>query len=180
MSKTIILTGPSGAGKTTTCKRFLESASGEWAYINQDEIRQLILAGYESAGDYYQNWNDGTKRQWAASIPICVDIAKRYSEYGINCILDIFAPPEEFERWKPFLKNLDYSLIVLLPDEETTVLRNAERDDRSKLKENKIRQNHALFGGWKNQNVNIIDTSAINLKESLEKIKRIAFPNHAH
>lgn len=171
MAQVLIITGPSGAGKTTTSQQFLQSASGEWAYVNQDEIRQMVVAGYESAGDYEQNWNDGTKRQWAVSIPICADICMRYVEYGINCILDIFAPPEEFEKWKPHLAGIDYKLVVLLPNVDITVARNAGREERSRLKENKIRQNHSYFQEWKNTKAAVLDTTTLSLNEVLKLIR---------
>lgn len=172
-AKIIIVTGPSGAGKTTTCRKFLESANGEWAYINQDEIRQLVVAGYESADDYTKNWNEKTKKQWEVSIPICADMAKRYNEHTINCIVDIFAPPDEFNEWKKYLSGVSYELVVLLPDVHTAVARNASRDKRSRLKENKIRQNHALFESWLSTGSRVIDNSNTTLDDVIDQLRDI-------
>jgi len=106
MATLLLITGPSGAGKSTTSKKFLDQVSGVWAYVNQDNIRQLVTNGYAGADDYEKNWTDETKRQWNVSIPICIDIAKHYQEVGINCLIDFFAPPEEFDEWEKYLKIL--------------------------------------------------------------------------
>ncbi len=173
MSTILLITGPSGAGKTTTIREFLESASGVWAYLSQDDLRQLVVTGYHSADDYRKDWNKETQRQWNVSIPLCVDMAKRYHEAGINCVVDFYGPLEEFVIWEKHLKDLPYKLVVLLPDEETTVERNNGRDEQSKLKESIVRENHRLFDGWKNRGVSVIDTSHIEITDSVKRIKEL-------
>lgn len=171
--KNVIITGPSGAGKTTTCKSLLGELDGVWAYINQDELRQIVASGYSSAKDYSYNWSDETKRQWRVSIPVCVDIMKRYNEFGMNCLLDIFAPPEEFTEWQSQLGDSKYELVVLLPDQEETVARNKARRERSRLKDNKIRQNHDLFTPWANSSILTIDTTKNTVEDTVNQIKKI-------
>lgn len=166
MSKIILVTGPSGAGKSTVCKEFINTAKGEWAYVNQDELRQLVVAGYASADDYERNWTLATKRQWAVSISICTDIVKRNSDAGINCIVDLYAPRKEFEKWKELLRPLKYKTYVLLPSLETTVIRNAGRSKRARLKERKIRENYALFTNCKLSGATVLDTTKLNAKQS--------------
>ncbi len=173
MSTILLITGPSGAGKTTTSREFLKSASGVWAYLSQDDLRQLVTAGYQSADDYRKDWNKETQRQWNVSIPLCVDMAKRYHEAGIHCVVDFYGPPEEFEIWEKHLEDLPYKLVVLLPDEETTVKRNGGRDSRSKLKENIVRENYRLFDDWNARGVSVIDTSHINVQESVNQLKTL-------
>lgn len=173
MSTVLLITGPSGAGKTTTSREFLKKASGVWAYLSQDDLRQLVVAEYQSADDYRKNWDKETHRQWNVSIPLCVDMAKRYHDAGIHCVVDFYGPPDEFVLWEKHLKNLPYKLVVLLPDEETTVERNNGRDERSKLKENVVRGNHRLFEGWQNRGVSVIDTSHIEINDSVKRIKEM-------
>jgi adenylate kinase family enzyme len=170
MAKILLVTGPSGAGKTTTCKEFLKHAEGVWAYLNQDDIRQFIKAGYASADDYEKNWSVETKRQWDVSIPICADTAKRYQAAGINCLIDFFAPFEEFQIWKKYLENIRYSVIVLLPNEEFTVNRNSMRQFPAKLRENKIRQNYRKFDTWQADDAVIIDNSNLEILEVVSRL----------
>lgn len=166
MSKVIIVTGPSGAGKSTTAKHLAEKSVGEWAIVSQDDIRALVKAGYRPADI---EWTDATKRQWDVSVLIATDMIKRYFEAGINCVVDLFAPPSEFEKWKEHIKSVDYRLIVLLPDVETTVKRNSDRENI--MKEEKIRENHSWFMQWESDVATIIDTSKQTLNDSIKQIR---------
>lgn len=165
MSKVLIITGTSGSGKSSTSKVLSETLPGTWALISQDDIRGLVKAGYKSAGE---DWTDETRKQWEASIDICSDMIKRYRQYGINCILELFAPPSEFEKWKPKLKNTDYQLFVLIPTVETVIHRNANRE--LKMKESKIRENHEWFTVWQPEQAKIIDSTNQTLEETVELI----------
>ncbi len=46
MAKILLINGPSGAGKSTTAKAFLEKCEGTWAFVSQDDVRDLIKSGY--------------------------------------------------------------------------------------------------------------------------------------
>ncbi len=152
MSKVIILTGPSGAGKSSVAKELAENLTGVWSLISQDETRTLIKAGFKSPDE---TWTDETKRQWEVSIAICCDMIKHYYEADISCIIELFAPPVEFEKWKKRLESIDYELVVLLPSIEETVRRNANR--KIPMKEHQIRENHEWFSQWKPSKATIID-----------------------
>lgn len=167
MSKVIIITGTSGSGKSSTAKVLSKTLSGTWAHISQDDIRSMIKAGYKSSAE---EWTDDTKNQWDTSVDICCDMINRYHQYGINCILDLFAPPSEFEKWKPKLENIDYQLFVLVPDVETVVHRNAHREN--KMQEAKVRENYEWFTAWKPNQATIIDSSDQSLDETVAVISQ--------
>ncbi len=167
MSKIIIITGPSGAGKSTIAKKLAETLDGTWALISQDDTRELIKAGYKDADI---EWTDETRKQWEVSIYICCDMVRRYYEANINCVVELFAPPTEFEKWKQQLKDIFYELFVLLPDVEKTVYRNANRE--LSMKEEKIRENYEWFTQWKPNEATIIDTTKHSAEESAAEIKR--------
>jgi len=173
MAKLLLITGPSGAGKTTVSKSLLKQLTGEWAYISQDDLRQLVIAGYASADDYEHEWSEEVRRQWNVSIPICVDVAKRYLDVGINCIIDFYATPNEFEKWKKELKDIPYTLIVLRPDLGSTLERNRSREERAKLKDNKIRQNYKAFEEWSQTEIRVVDTSKEKVSVTVEAIEKI-------
>ncbi len=172
MSKILLVNGPSGAGKTTISKAFLKKAKGTWAYINQDEIRQLIIAGYASADDYEENYTEETRQQIKVSVPICADLVKRYYENNINCIVDFFATPETFKTWKEYLGDTPYKLVVLMPNQKVNLKRNAERD-YGRLKRKKIIKNHTQMQAWKNTEVTILDTSSQEIAETTASIKNL-------
>lgn len=171
MSKTIIITGTSGSGKSSTAKVLSETLPGTWALISQDDIRSMVKAGYASPVD---GWNDNTKRQWDTSINICCDMVRRYRDADINCILDIFAPSNEFQTWQsawePRLKGVDYRLFVLRPNAETTVKRHIHRQGKMSLET--IKQNHKLFEGWDNKTATIIDSTNQTLDETVALISQ--------
>lgn len=173
MSKILLLTGPAGAGKSTTSRAFLEEAQGEWAYINQDDIRQLMKAGYSSADGYESEWSVQTKKQWGVSIPLCCDMVRRYNEFGINCLVDFNASPTGFREWEKYLTGLNYVLVVLLPDEHTVLSRNRNRDERSKLKDRKIQQNYHKLADWSDHEVIIIDNSLTSLDDTIKDLMQL-------
>ncbi|MDQ5913171.1 MAG: hypothetical protein QG659_593 [Patescibacteria group bacterium] len=167
MSKVVILTGTSGSGKSSTSKVLSGTLPGTWALISQDDIRELVKAGYKSAAE---EWTDDTKNQWEVSIDICCDMIKRYHQYDINCILEMFAPPSEFEKWKPKLNGIDYQLFVLMPNLETTLERHRGR--KGKMTEEQIRENHEWFTSWQPDQATIIDPSNQTLEETVAFISQ--------
>ncbi len=173
MSKLLLITGPSGSGKSTVAKAFLKEAKSTWAYVNQDDLRQLVTAGYSTADGYEQDWSKDTKLQWKVSIPVCCDIAKRYIEHGINCLIDFNASPDEFKEWERYLDSVEYQLIILLPDENTVLYRNRNRDERSKLKENKIIQNYNKLASWKGKNALIINNTEDSAADTATKLNSL-------
>ncbi len=172
MSQILFLTGPAGAGKTTTAEKFAADAKGVWAFISQDHIREFVKAGYVHAN---VEWTDETQRQWDVSIAICCDIVKRYDEVNINCIVDLFAPPgESIDKWKSYVGNLSYTLIVLLPSVEVAVARNAQRTGTALMKESAIREHHEWFSEWtKFDEGKVIDSSNLSQSEVINRITSI-------
>lgn len=168
----LLLTGPAGAGKSTTAKAFLDSAQGTWAYLGQDELRQLVKTGYAVADDYEHNWSDAVRQQWQVTIPLSFDMARRYEEAGINCVVDFNASPEEFTTWQKHLKDLKYKLVVLMPGKATVLARNRERPIGSKLKDNKIIQNYEKLARWNKKDAIIIDNSQDSISKTVILINR--------
>lgn len=139
--------------------------AGTWALVSQDETRTLIKAGYK---DPDVPWTDATRKQWEVSIVICCDMVKRYYQAGIHTVVEIFAPPEEFEKWQTALTGIPYRLFVLLPDLEETVRRNANRE--LPMPEASIRKNHEWFTQWKPAEATILDTTRCSPAESVTEI----------
>ena len=169
MTRVLIVTGPSGAGKSTVTRKIAENSKGTWALISQDDIRDFVKAGYRRAD---VEWSEDTQKQWDVSIKICCDLVKRYQEANINCVVDIFAPPKEFKKWEKLLKDTGFRLIVLLPDVEKVVQRNANRENV--MEEAKVRENHDWFTDWEGKGVMIIDTSTHTLEETIQEVNRLS------
>jgi len=171
MSKILFITGPPGAGKSTTCTAFAANSNETWAFVEQDEIRKLVKAGF---ADPSEPWTKGTDNQWDASIDICADIARVYKRRGINLILECFAPPYSFEKWEKAFQGLEYKIIILQPAIGVAIQRNAQRRGAAKLREEQVKEHHLWFEGWKGRTeATCIDTSTLSLEEAVEAISAI-------
>lgn len=172
MPKILFVTGPAGAGKTTTCEEFAKSMKGTWACISQDHIRTFIKAGFKNPT---KPWDSNTHKQWDVSQAICGDILRRYQTAGINCIVDCFAAKGSFDKWDEVLYEVDYQLIVLLPSLEMTVIRNSKRNGDALMEEDKVREHHEWFTAWEgDKRATIIDTTDQTVKEAIEEIRKVA------
>ena len=174
MTKLILITGPSGAGKTTVCRELLKTLAGEWAYINQDEVRQYVKCGYVSADEERNKWTEAVQRQWDVSIPICAEIVKNYIKIGIGCIVDFFVYPNELEIWNDKLKGVSFELIILMPDISVLQHRNANRSVRSKLSSEKINENYKLYSNSSFINGKVVDNSNLSANKTVDVIKKLA------
>ena len=145
MPKVILVTGPSAAGKTTACEAFLNKVQGTWAYVGQDDVHGLIRAGYKSANDMREQWDAETQAQWQTSIEVTCDLIKSFHAKNVNCIVDFFAPPNEFSIWKELLQPTDFELVVIMPDLPTALDRNNQKKGTAHLSEDKIISCHKEF-----------------------------------
>lgn len=153
---------------------FFKQATGVWAYINQDDVRQQIKAGYASADGYEKDWSEATRRQWSISISICASTAKQYQMMGVNCLVDLYATPSDFENWKRALGDCEYDLVVLMPDEQTAVKRNASRKPPAKLTDKKILEAHRNIAQWQKETIKIIDTTNHDIEDTVTALLAIS------
>jgi chloramphenicol 3-O-phosphotransferase len=170
MPKIILLNGPSGAGKSTTAKAILERVEGIWAHISQDDVRDLVKKGYRSANGMPDTWDREVKNQMAVSVPICCDIVRSYNDFGINCVVDLYAERDGFEEWRKRLEGIDYKMFILLPELETTLHRNQERFGTARLTDEKIAYNHDRFlaSNWP-ENATVIDSTRLSIDEVVSR-----------
>ncbi len=163
MAKTLVITGPPGAGKSTAGEAFAQGAQSTWAHIEQDQIRRQVKAGYKSASG--QPWDDEIQRQWDLSIDICSDMALRYREAGVHHLIDCFAPPHMLSRWQSRLQAIEYDFVVMLPDVEVAVARNSLRIGEACLSETEVRQSYEWFEEYRsNPQASIIDSSTLSIQ----------------
>lgn len=171
MSEVLLITGPPGAGKSTASREFAKTTDGMWACIEQDAIRQLVKSGFKNPSD---PWTKDTETQMNVSIDICGDMAKRYQQAGINCIIDCFAPLEDFDEWAKALKGVTYRIIVFLPEVEEAIARNNQRTGDARLKEAQVKQQHEWLSAWRNDpRATILDPTNMDVQGVVRAIANI-------
>lgn len=145
-----------------------------WALIEQDAIRQFVKAGFKNPAD---PWTKDTETQMNVSIAICADMAKRYQQSGINCVVDCFITldPYVFDKWNTALKDITYKLIVFLPDVNKAIMQNNQRTGDTKLPEKLVIEQHEEFSAWRNHSQAIvIDTTTMDLPNTVQVLKNMA------
>jgi len=172
MAKIILLNGPPAAGKTTVSKLFIkEQEPSEWAYIADDDIRQLVKSGYASADGTKDEWSERTKQQWRVGMENCIDLAINFQQAGISSIVDFYATEQEFEHWRELLGDVDFVHVILLPGEDVDLARNAERGFPAHLSEKKIIESYEELKGWtSNDGVILINNSEQMPKQTVDRL----------
>ncbi len=130
----------------------------------------LVRSGFKNATE---PWDRNTQNQWDVSIAICCDMLKRYAEYDINCILELFVLPSNFKKWQTQLKGVDYKLAVLLPDLASVLERNNQRTDKMHRSEAEVRKNHAWMSAWRDHSANIIDTTGLQVSGVVKSLEAL-------
>ena len=171
MSKIILVTGPSGAGKTSVCNVLASNLNDIWAHINQDDIRYLIKSGFRTS----RNGVDAkTQIQIDVGFKICCDIIKRYDENGINCIAEVFAPAVLLNNWTRALNDiLDLNIVLLKPNLMACLQRNSFKLDNAILTDEQVRRKYEFFlESYGNKNVFEIDTTDLSIEDVINLITK--------
>lgn len=177
MSNVLIFTGCPGAGKSTAGELFAGTTAGTWAYIDQDEVRKQVRAGFKNPG---KEWDDQTQVQWDVSVEICADMARRYKKAGINVLVDGFMPPDAFDSWETAFWGVDYKVAVLLPTLATALSRNAGRIGDARLPDELIQRHHEWFTGYVgDQRADVIDSTNLSPQDVVRRLAEICFPPSA-
>lgn len=125
-ARIVIISGSPGTGKTTLSEKLAESSTYDKAvHIEVDDFWQCIRKGY------IYPWLDGSGDQNETVVKSVAASAKRYSKSGYEVFVAGTIGPWFLKPWiKIAKKGVDVRYIVLRPDQETTVIRATERQQR--------------------------------------------------
>lgn len=164
MNSIYIISGPAGAGKSTTSKRIAKKLQKS-AYIPGDEIDHMVIGGYEKPwlSQYH------TDLIWLNIL----SLTKNYIQHGYDVVIDYVA----------FMKNADYILnglrgydvsikfVLLKVREEELLRRDAERKPEFQMGQRCIAGLHEILDT--NPPVNhIIDTTSTHVEAVVDEIMR--------
>lgn len=172
MRKTVLIfiTGPSGAGKTTTASEVAARWPSKCALIDFDSIRTLIKSSYAEPA---KGWNDETEQQWDIAKQVVASMAETYIKNNVSVVIPVFATPHDYPTWEKLFANMPYKPFALLPDMEVVLARNNQRKNIARLKESDITQNYEWSVEWKNTaDVIVIDNGTAKIADIADLIIR--------
>lgn len=168
MAQLLLVTGPAGAGKTTTADSWASSHEETAAHVSHDDIGLFVRSGFVSGADAHRDpegW-----RQWRLGADICAAAARAYAGAGIHCAVDTYLLPHTRQLWTA-VDDLCPLVVVLLPDVEVAVERNARREGWG-VPEDAVRANHAAMRRWYEvPDALVLDTSRLSLADVVRAIR---------
>ena len=120
-----LITGSPAAGKSTTSVELMRRYQ-HGVHVEIDRIRDAVVQGYADPCD---EWTDETYLQFGIARSTAFTMARLFRESGYAVCIDDVAMPHEIESL--FQSEFsDLRIVVLLPKEQTAVLRNRTRTNK--------------------------------------------------
>ena len=170
-ARIVIISGATGTGKTSISRILAENSTYDRAvHIHTDDFYQYIRKGYISP------WLNGTSKQNETMIESVAASAKRFSAGGYEVYVDGVIGPWFLEPWNKIAEDgVDVRYIVLRPDEQTTILRATDREQRDYFPLNyevikDIWRSLSDLGIYES---NVIDTTDQTVDESVTLIQKM-------
>jgi adenylylsulfate kinase-like enzyme len=170
MPRVLLVTGPSGAGKTATTTAFAASRSTPTAIVDQDLLRTFVKAGFVRPDT---DWGPEAERQWQLSRTIGVDAMRRYLAEDFDVVIDTFAPGDDQQHWRAGVPDgVRFDVVVLRPSLDVAAERNGRRtthvtDDASLVR------NHEMFDYAPVPGAPVVDSTALSVDEVVAEIERL-------
>ncbi|MFB5662594.1 AAA family ATPase [Alteribacillus sp. HJP-4] len=123
MKRIYIISGPAGAGKSTTAKMLAESLP-QSAYIEGDVVNHMVESGY------LPPWE--SSEQLALTWQNIAGLAVQFLQADYEVVIDYVAFPQEVKRFSSFVvdavENVEIIYVVLWADNEVLLQRDAQRE----------------------------------------------------
>jgi chloramphenicol 3-O-phosphotransferase len=167
----LLVTGPAGAGKTTTARYFASTREEPTLYLSLDDVRGGVLSGLVHPAD---GWNAEVARQYGLAQQSIGHTARLYAGAGFKVVIDDAIFPNwleaNFERWQAVIQGLDCRLVVLLPRLEVVQARNTERSGVRLLDPGLVETIYEMMLPWRDQDVLVIDNSELSVAQTVRQI----------
>ena len=173
MSRTIMVTGPAGAGKSQAAAAWAARGSTPRACIDSDALRLHVRAGFAAPE---RGWNDETQRQWDIAMELWSAMVRVYQRHDIDCVIDIYAPPFPSPTGDDVIAELGIDRIVLLPSLETCLERNRLRAREPLLEDRHLIDNYVGFAECVSayRPANVIDNGAMSTEETVDLVEQLS------
>ncbi len=169
-ARIVIISGASGTGKSSISRILAENSTYERAvHVHTDDFYQYIRKGYISP------WLDGSGDQNETMIESVVASTRRISQGGYEVFVDGVIGPWFLNPWiKLAEEGIDLRYIVLRPNEQATVMRATEREQKDSFPLNpeivmKLWHSFSDLGQYESH---AIDTSLQTIDESVALIQK--------
>lgn len=163
-----ILTGPAGAGKSTTarelCRRFPTAA-----HIDVDWLRSMIVSGYAApVGLGGEPVESG--RQAALAARNAASLARNCSAEGIVSVIDgVLETTDDLDPYVDALVGHDLYVITLLPDAATLTARDAGRDPSQRMGA-RCQELHGIIAANGETRGVRLDTTGLTVEDAVDAI----------
>ena len=159
----LILTGPPGAGKTTTASSLAEISGGPAVHLHSDDFWHFIRKGYVPP------YLPASRRQNEVVMNVIAAAAETYARGQYFVILDGIVGPWFLSAFKQVQAPLHY--IVLRPASEVSVFRAQNRGGNQLVDAEVIGDLHRQFTGLGDLEQHVIETTAHEPAETLQAVQ---------
>lgn len=162
--KIVLISGACGTGKSTISRILAEKSScTQTVHMHTDDFYQYIRKGYTAP------WLDGSGDQNETVVEAAAASAARFAAGGYEVYVDGVIGPWFLQPWLSLAKTgLDVRYFVLRPDEQSTIRRAAEREQRAEfpLDSNAVQKMWRMFADLGRYEANVVDTTSQTVTES--------------
>lgn len=163
----LLVTGGSGAGKTSLAEAWANRGPGLSAHVSHDTVHTFMKSGFVSPAS---SNSAEAQRQWRMAVEVCIAACHVYASHGVRCAIDTFLLPSTRSLWIG-LESLKVGVVVLQPDVEVAVARNTQRIHETGwgVPEWHVRANHEAMSAWlDHHDICVIDNSTLDIYETLD------------
>ncbi len=174
VSGVLFLTGPCGAGKSTTARAWADAQTVPTVCIDVDALRLLVRTGRARPE---LEWDSEASRQWESACRIAVAAAAIHRANGAQVVIEVYAPPAPpgtpgLPSWDELLIDLEAVVVHLMPSLDACLARNAERTGEARIDRLAVRRNYEDYA-WcidATKPANVIDTTNLSVSEVVESL----------